>query len=472
MKIPVAVEINEDFLKIATARIFVKQRQPSELLALPVAGLDDRKISESLAAALHQLKVKPSPLVLSLPRNQVTVRTLHLPAQDKNEISQMLSLHIGRIVPYKKEEIIFDYLTCGTDDLNYTKLMLAILHRDILKRYLKILEATGLTVDRVFLSSFGIWQRILAANKEDISARGDLYLALDVDSAYSDFIVFDREHLFFSRSIAANFKDGFQDSEVTKILGEVRQSLVLFRNEESNKVSLKIFISGSSLSERLVKAMGPEFDMAVKPVAAAYPGVLGGKKKESALPENISFTAVSEFALEDSDKRISFMLPEMQISKALKDRARELTKLGSLLIYLFAVSLLFLWGKVSNEQSYLRRVNEQNAAIEKDVGGLAHKYKLVKYAKDFVSRRKIVLAVLGELQRITPPDIAIDALEIDNKGGVTLKGRGDQPSKVFKYVGIIGESKYFKGAVANSIRTKKTDGKEVTNFEIKFAIGV
>ncbi len=466
MKAPVAIEINEQYLKIVTAKSFVKQRQLTDCLFRSIADLDDKKISELISGIFRQEKIRPHPVVVCVPRNQVTVRTLHLPSRDRKEIDQMLELHIGRIVPYKKEEVLFDYVVFGTDEMNYTKLMLAIVHRDILKRQAKILEAAGLFIDRMCLSSYGIWEFVLSTQKSEVSPT-DLYLALDVDSAYTDFIIFNREHILFNRGIAMELKDTFGPTEMTKLLGEVRQSLVIFHNEESNKNPLKIFLSGAPLVVELEKLMHKEFDIPVRLISLPHsPQLLKAKKRD--IPKNISFSAVSQFALEDFPKRISFILPEIQIRKTLRERTRELMIIGSLVIYFFSALLLFSWGKLSNEQGYLRRLQQYNASIEKDVGGLLRDYQRIKFVKDFLYRRQYFLAMVGELQKITPPNIAIDSIVADESGHLTLKGRGSQPSEVFKFVTTIEDSKYFKDAAAKSTRTRKLEDKEVTNFEIIF----
>ena len=149
MKIPVAVEINEEFLKIAA--MAKGPLAPLWAAAKPISQLEDKQISALFAETLQQLKVKPYPLTLCIPRNQVTVRMLNLPSQDRNEINQMLGLRIAQIVPYKKEEIVYDYVICGTDEIGYTKLMLVIVHRDILKRQLKIIEMAGFSADEITL---------------------------------------------------------------------------------------------------------------------------------------------------------------------------------------------------------------------------------------------------------------------------------------------------------------------------------
>jgi Tfp pilus assembly PilM family ATPase len=464
MKVPVSIEINERVIKIVTAKPFLSQRQVAGCVVKPIDGLNDKQISALISGILRETKIKPQPLIISIPRSQVTVRSLHLPSKDKAEINQMLDLHISRLVPYKKEEILFDYIVVGTDNMNYSKLMLAIVHKDILKRQLRILEAADLLVDKMYLSSYGVWERILSLEKQNINVNSSrLYIALDIDSACTDFMIFDANRLLFNRSINMDLSGGFGQPEMTKLIGEVRQSMVIFHNEESSENPVKIFLSGAPVIEELQKAMQEEFDIPVKVVSSPCPVTT-----KDDLAKTISFTAVSNFVLEDSDKRISFMLPEAQIKKVFKDRMRELTILGILIIYFLAASFLFLWNRVSSQQSYLNNLSEYNRSLEKDVGGALRDYKRIKSAKAFVHDRKMLLVLIEELQNITPQDITIDMINADESGNVSLKGIGNHSSDIFNYIAAMDASRHFKGAAAKYMRTKKIDDREITNFEITF----
>ncbi|MDD5596227.1 MAG: pilus assembly protein PilM [Candidatus Omnitrophica bacterium] len=463
---PVGIEINEQFLKIATAAPFVKQEQLADCVVKPIAGLTDKQITEIISEVFRDLKLRPRPLVLSVPRNLVTVRNLHLPSEDKNEIGQMLQLHIGRIVPYKKEEVVFNYSLLGHDEMNYMKVLLVIAHNDILKRQMNILQAADLYIDRIDLGSFGAWEWALATQKNEINAN-DIYLLLDVDSTFTDFIIFNRNHLLFTRSIALETSAQLQAAQVTKLIGEVKQSLVIFHNEEQNKNPAKIFLAGASIISDLEPAMKADLDIEIKSVAFPYTKAMLESKKRQ-VPINVSLTAVSELTLEDTGKRVTFILPEIQIRRSLRDRTRDLTILGALVLYFFSAVVAFFWGKFYNQQNYLSKLTEQNAKIDKEMGGLLGQYRKTEFVRNYLYHRKLPLVFISELQKVTPPQIAINSISMDEFGKVSLRGQGVQLSDVFRYVSIIEGSKYFKDVSTKYTRSKKVKDKEITDFEISF----
>jgi Tfp pilus assembly protein PilN len=462
MKTPVVIEINEEFLKIAVPpKPMATQSRPGDCMAKPIGQFEDGQIGELLAKTLQQLRIKPYPLTLCIPRNQVTVRILNLPSQDRNELNQMLDLRIAQIVPYKKEEIIYDYVICGTDEIGYTKLMLAIIHRDILKRQLKIIEMAGFSADEITLSSFAVHQRLLSCQKSEINAQ-ELYLSLDVDSSYTDFIAFNRESLLFTRAIAMKIDNGaLNASGINKLWGEVRQSLAIFHNEVSNQNPLKIYLSGGKVVLELEKVINKEFDIPAKVIATPYP------------EKNVSFTALSELILVARKKRISFVPPELQVRKNLKDKMRELTIMGSLAAYLFMALLLFFGGRLGQQQAYLSSLRDYNKTLQKDTGTLLHDYKRIKFVKDFISKRESLLGIFMEIQKIIPQDIAMDSISVRDDNSVTFRGHGRQTSEVFSFVKTLEDSKYFKNANVKSTRTRKqaNSNEEITDFEIDSTVG-
>ena len=114
MGFPVGLEIGDRYLKMAASKPSKESPGSFQLLAKPIQGFKDEDISKAIKEITEKAAVKAGPVVISLPRNLVTMRNLHLPSRDPEEISQMIDLHISRIVPYKKEAVSYTHLTLPT----------------------------------------------------------------------------------------------------------------------------------------------------------------------------------------------------------------------------------------------------------------------------------------------------------------------------------------------------------------------
>ena len=470
LKNTLGIEIGERYIKIASVG---PRGKVYDYAAGTADSFGEEQMAKVLSEMLRRHKLKPQSVVLCLPRNLATIRNLHLPSKDQSEINQMIELNIARIVPYKKEEIVFGYHFLGEDEMGYTKVMLAIVHANSIKRLFKILEKAGLFIDAISLGSYGAWQWVASHHRQELQEK-ELYLILDVDAAFTDFMVLSAANLLFTRSISIG-SEGIQADPangVIKLVGEIRQSLVIFYNEEVNKKPVKVFVSGAELSAEALTTISAELGgiplTAVKPPYAA----------EAYLPQRaqgfggVSFSGVHELALEDLPNRIYFMLPEIQVRRSIKERSRDLVVLGALCIYFFGVVCALFLDTMYIRQAYLKRLTHQSEAVEKDVSDLVSRSAQVKFVKKLLAERRGPSVALYHLYRIIPDEISISYFGFSEEAAVTLRGQASELSDVFKFISALEKSKYFSNVQAKYTRKKKVKDKEVTDFELTLSLTI
>ena len=455
---------------MAAAKDQGRSRTPAVFFTEPVATLTDDQISETVSRIFKQNKLKTGKLSLCLSRNLVTVRNLHLPSQDRKEITQMIDLNVVRIVPYKKEEIVFNYLILGADEMGYTKVILAIVHGNTIRRQARILEKAGFFFEDIHLSSHCVWEWVVTRHRADIN-QSDLYLLLDIDSKFTDFIVFSQSNLLFSRSINVGAEGLRLEGQAgsTKLLGEVKQSLVMFYNEETNKKPAAVFISGARSEPEFRRFVETELGIPVKFAAEPAP------RKESAPPKpdplrEISMTAVSELASGELQRQITFVLPEIQIKNSLREKMKDLFTLGVVMIYFLSLACVLFFGRIYNQQSYINRLNREYARMSKDLGDLPGQLAQAEFVKSYLNDRRLPLFVVSKLQEIVPEGISLSALLLDEQGKVTIRGQALQLSDVFGFINTLEKEKVLKDIQTKYTRKKKIKDRDVTDFELSFLV--
>ncbi|MBN2119638.1 MAG: pilus assembly protein PilM [Candidatus Omnitrophica bacterium] len=466
MKLPLCIELGDRMMTILGIK------QPHLYCHTEaVAGLSDEQITDLLKDSIQKLKLRPESTILSLPRNLATVRNLHLPSQNTEEIAKMVDLNVVRIVPYRKEEILSSYQLIGLDDIGYSKVILAIIHKDVTKRMLKIIENTGLLIDRILLSSYGAREWTLYNYKPRIKS-DQLNLLLDINYDFTDFIVFDNNNLLFTRSVSLEADKLKEPSQATRFIGEIRQSLVVFQNEESNKKLSNIFLSGAVLPcKNLSRTIEKEMDIPTIDVPQPYgEGKLKLISTASGISEYASLSAQTAFLLKERSKRILFTVPEIQIRQNLKEKTKKLTLLGGLAIYLFTLVCGMFLGRIYNQQTFLDRVKEKNIAIGKEIGELPAKLTKIRIVKNCLKSRMTPLRLLSELQKVMPEEIAVEFVSLSEQKKVTLRGQARELSEVFKFVTTLENTEYFKEVQTRYTRKKKVKDKEVTDFELSLTI--
>lgn len=457
-----AVEIGERWLKLMAGR-----PESPQCLLRPIQGLTDEQITETLTSALKELKVKARPVALCLPRNLVTVRNLHLPSQDPKEIAQMIDLNIVRMVPYRKQEILSNYRLLGVDDIGYSKIMLAIVHRELVKRHVGILEAAGLSLERVALSSHGAWQWAMA-RQGSAMAEEDLALLLDADGAFTDFLLCSRTQLFFSRSLAIEVDQLTDEASVARLLNEINQSLEIFQNEEMNRRPTTILIAGAEAALPMVEgAIRDGLNLPVTRVA----GPVAKSGPESAGPlRGCSVSALAHLLSGDSAQELGFVLPEIQIRQSLKEKARELVLVGSLGISVLTVLMGFFMSRLYHQQTYLRHLQERKAVIGQEIGDLVSQSRRIEVVKSYLTGRELPLRYLAELQKLIPGEVAVDYLSVDEQQRGLLRGQARQLSDVFKLITSLENSRYIEQVDTKYTRRKKVRETEVTEFELTMKV--
>jgi len=469
MKFPIGLEFAERYLKLVVAKPQIASSKLFHYVE-PISSFSDEQITSKIADVLKKNKSKPKSLILCLSRNLVTVRNLHLPSKDKQEIAQMIDLNIARIVPYKKEEIVFGYCTLGADETGYTKVILAIVKGDAIRRQSKIIENTVLLIDKVSLSSYGIWQWIITNHSSEIN-QTDLYLILDIDFEFTDFIIFSHENLLFTRSINVGANAILDTGElgITKLLGEVKQSFVMFYNEEINKKPAAVFLSGAHIKSGLSKTIETELEFPVRLVKDSH-SIEMPESKEQNIPKDVSLTAISGLTLKDSDRILYFVLPEIQIRKSLRENTRELMIAGSSFIYLFTIICVILFSNIYRHESYLNKLDQRNASIEKEMGNLLGQLNKMDFVKSYLANRRKPMIIFSQLQKMTPENISISSITIDEQDKVSIRGQAMQLSDVFKFINTLEQVNYFKKVETKSTRKKKVKDKDVTDFELTFQL--
>lgn len=455
-KYTTVIEITPQWLKIVSAKPSISGAEIVNLTVEPVASLNTEGLSGELAALLKKLKFTPSPLIVCFPRNLVTMRNLHLPSNDPKEIESMIELHMGRQVPYPKEEVIGSHQILGTDEAGYSRCLLAITHREALRQVFNALNSVNLYPEKVELSSQGILSWLLLSQKAHLET-GKIYILLDIDSNFTDFMIVDKDNLLFSRSIALGAEQvSLEEAKQAKFIAELKQSLVIFQSEEMNKKPARIFISGatdnvSGLAMPLEKELGAQVEIITS---------------DTRVPKNLSISAVLGLALDTHHKRINFVLPEVQIRRALKEKSKELILLGSLLMFILAAGCGIFLEKMYNRIAYLKILDRRFQEVGEDVEKLETIEKKIEITRERLNSRQLSLDCIYQVHKIIPPEVVVKMLAFEADDKVTLRAQAQAMSDIFKLITTLEKSGYFKDIQTKYTTKKRAAEKDVSEFEL------
>ena len=470
MNATLVLEMGNPYLKMAVFRDAIGVHYLKAVSCVNTANMPEEEAARSISDFLREIKVKkPQYIIVSFSRGSVTLRNLRIPSANAAEVDDMIKLHVGRQVPYAKEEIVNGYRIFGKDSMGYSKVMLAIVHRESIRKVFRILEQDSLYTDRIELSSDGILSWLCKATKSTESKSQEAFIILDIDANFTDFIVSSFENILFSRVITAGAEQLSDESRWQKFIGEMKQTIVISQGEEVVQKPSKIFVTGAvEKLKSLCSRIEVEFNMPVQIVEPLSNLSLAKDvvKKPQDIFDIASFSALLGLGLDTVKKKINFVLPEAQIRKVLKERSRELIVFGSLFMYLILITCGIYFEKMRNRESYINLLQNRYKTIAADSEELDLRFERIKRIKAKLDTKSSAINYLLEISKLLPSEITIVNMTFTRGDKVDLKGRAAEMSDVFKFITTLEKSPFFKDILTRYTTRKKFQGKDVNEFEL------
>ncbi|MCE9613168.1 MAG: pilus assembly protein PilM [Lentisphaerae bacterium] len=457
----VLVEIGNDWLKV------IQVDRGATGLALVKVDLEKLDPIKSASPDLLSriLRKYPSGSVYGcLPRQLATVRMLDLPSTDPLEIGDMVELQAGKLTPYSKEEIVADYKIVGPSRDGYTKVMLVIVQRSVLRNRFSVMEEAGIPLATMSIGTEGVlnWMR-----KAFPSGNGRGAVAvLDVDAAFSDFMVIAQDRLLFTRSILVGAATLAADEGARdRIVKEVSNALQTFASENSGVKVERLLVSGAGINvPGLSPLLSERQNLPVEPVDGLQ--IFRKTPSQPALHQApydaVSLTPLIGMAI-DLDRLEFRLVPEsVKLRKELVQKARSLTVLGCLIIS--TLVLLSMWGTLRYffKRAQLADIRQDVSAKADEVRAINQKLRLVEVVQQRSDPRLALFNILSELRQALPEpmQIMVDTVEFDGeRGTLQVSGTGASAGDIGSLVQSLEKSALLADVREDGSTTRESSGR-------------
>ena len=241
----VGIDFNENTVKFAHAKISPNRSEIVNLKSCNIGGLPEDDIPKIISASFNELKAKNPYIINTIPSYLVITKNIEIPSVDPKEIKEIIDLQAGRHTPYSREEIIVDYINVGTYKHTYTKILLVIVARNVVKRQFAILDKAGLKLERVFFAPEGLG--CSAAKILKIETEGSPVSILHIDEIFTDFSIVFKNKVVFIRSIPIGVTHlmGEKEKYQKRFIEEVRRSLEVYQSENIEKSPNLLVLTGA-----------------------------------------------------------------------------------------------------------------------------------------------------------------------------------------------------------------------------------
>ncbi len=464
----VIIEIGSEWLKIAQ---FDKGVGGLVLAKLHLEKFETvgADLTRMIVDAYKQHKFTRIPVIACLPRKVVNVRMLDLPSSEMSEIEDMVELQINKLTPYSKTEILSDYVVTGTNRSGYARVMLTIVQRAILRQRYAAIEAAGLQIEKMTLSTEGL-QNWGTFNAEDLAGNTIL---LDIDSVNSELVIVSDGKLAFTRGImmgADALKNNFEQNKEL-FLRDINRSIDMMHGESVGVVPDHMILVGANVGP-LSEYLNENLDIPVKTVNCmenikSRPEVpdISGEKYGS-----VSLTAVIGCALSPDTLQFNLVPDVVKLRKEMIRRARNLTWFVMLVLTVMVSFSFFFLTEVSLVTARHKSLQQQYQSTLPETENVEKMLDLIKVVNDRKNPEYAFITIINHLHDQVKGDLIFYMLDMDRETGkIILNGSAGQSRDIRMLVTSLEKSPYFEnvketGATIMDRKTKRY------KFEISFML--
>ncbi len=465
----VAIDLSGYNLKIAQMGFSAARREILNLATHDVRNLSEDDIAKIIRETLKEFQIVKPKVLAVIPSFLTITKNIEIPSRDPQEIREIINLQASRHTPYSRDEIIIDYIDIGVYKQSYSKVLLVIVTRSLIRRQLEILDRAGLVVERMAFAPEGvsyILSKSLRLTSQEFPAG-----VIHIDEGFTDFMIIWKDEVIFIRNIPIGTQHFLGEIEKyeSKFVEEVRKSLEAYASEDIEGTPSRFFLTGAIDSLRyLTDKLNDALHISIKSLLYFdYLSLSQRAMKIGSLNSNrLSFLNTITCLLSWDEMKLDLLPDETKLEKAVQRRAREIIKTGILIMTVFILIYCILIGKIYLESSYLKEISSRYDSIHKEAQKLEANFTNNRMVRNLLSGRGYSLEVLIEFYKALPLSIQISFIKFDAKGTFSVEGTGESMAAVFSFVDNLGESFYFRKVETRYTRKRKQAQKDLTDFAL------
>jgi len=466
----VALEFGDEWLKLAQVTVSARGKRLVKLVARRVALQEEA--SKTLLGLLKEAMIPTDSVLISIPRNLVTVRNLQLPTTDPHELKEMIDLQAAKQTPYSEDEIIADFQVVRSSPEGHTDVVLVTAHRSVSNRCLKILEDTHLKAEGIRLSSQGVldgYRMIRGSTRDEES--GPIGV-LDIDSHFSDFMAILNGQISFTKALSIGLAKllAGREKEIDKFTEEIQRAVDIYENEGIGRRITKLVITGAEIELRgLIPGLTEKLHLPVERISLM--DNIPGAPEMLDLPEahrgSLSFAAVLGLAWNPEGAKIDLTPQEVRIRKALENKGRAIMFTGILVISILTALTTLILQHIYFKKQYLEQLDQAVLRTQQGASEVVALKKKIKIISDTTRLQNSSLEILSVLYKIIPSDIYLKAITFEEGSHLILKGVSRKMSTVFEFLSVLEKHPNFHHVKTKHVsRSSREGGNEETDFEI------
>lgn len=455
--------ISEKAIKLAQSVPGRYGKKVSWLQAVSLSNKSDEEITKGLAFIFSRKTQKDlGRFILLIPRQLAALHYVKLPSTSADEIKEMSRLQAAKQLPYEPQAIILGCQTIRVTPQGFSDIILIIVHQDIIKRYLNILDKYNLEPQEITIDSQGAchWLRL----QKDINQE-DPVIIVDLDLGHARLDIVSSGIFIYSRAFALNSNP---PEFKMRLYDEINKSITAFEKENIGKKPQNAFFTGA---QEFLEYIDEDFTKGFVFKCKKCPQEQNINLKADSLVKSSDFgrnSFVSLLGMVLSSEKPSFnLLPEYILIKRQKTAYQQ--QMHKAAIFSFLIIMTFTAGMFVNtylRQSKIQQLNNQLRYLSLDVSKIEKMSKKAAYVRSHLEQAALSLDALTEILRIASRDINLVFFGYEANKPLVLKGQAKTLSGVFNFVNGLEASDMFREVQVRHSSKRKVKDEELADFEI------
>lgn len=470
-----AFELVDQRVKLACAKVSGEQSQVQWVETEVFEPEADVAISAYLNQTAKKRRVKSREVICIIPPEGFISKNVDMPSNKEEEIAKIIELQAGRFTPYSQDEIVIDYLCHELKGQHYTNVLLFIVHRRIIDRYINLVEMAGMHVGGFRVSCEGIVKG--DAMEKMLKAADTASGCIHVGEQSSNFMLMDQSDMIFIRTIPVGFEQfhtTLKEAEGT-FVEELNKSLAAYQDQGMGRQIKDVVLCGiDELSEKITQILKDQVtlfkDAGITIKSFNYRQQYSFEKAAAEMIDKhteISYLDILGPLCSIESLKLDLMPKEIIERKKIRKQGAEMVKTGTLVMTLFLMISFLLVVKIHFKSVLLDQLDAINASSFKEARDLERISTKSRAVRSLLDSRGKGLYVFDKITALLGSEVYLVEFSYDEEGNIILKGTADSMSRVFSLVNQFEESKYFSTLTTNETKTRREGNKEVADFSLE-----
>jgi len=434
----ISLYLTDNFVRIARTLSESGKQSDIKIEELGIASLTADQSAASLKKFLQTNKITAEHLALVMPRTQVAVRTLSLPAVDDAEIKKIVEYDLNDLFPFKSDEMIFDSIVTAKAGDGFSQVMLVAVQKESVNQKIAVLRHAGLVPAEISVSTISLFNQFISQKRPAAN-----YLLVNFDDGFVEFMLVTGQKLEFSRAL------GFDGKNTEKLLKDLDSTIKILNDK------------GFLIETILLSGRGVDLDS----LAVSFKSAMS-----YAVEADKTIDVAKGFVLDEKALKINLLPQEFKAQKEKEKHKKALIYLATLIFLNVSLFANIVFSKLKTREEYLSLLKAEVKKIEPKTQGLQQKMLRVDVLQRSLNANRTTLWLMSQLYRIAPEEITLTSLEISGsspKGSLIMIGQAKESETVLKFANDLKASRLITKTDVSNLSKRKVGQEQLVDFEIR-----